>query len=39
MFALVIDGLQFWWISSTLRKRDLARPRGECEFCKTLERI
>ena len=39
LFALVFGGLQIWWISSTLRKRDLARPLSEGEFRKTLERI
>jgi hypothetical protein len=39
LFALVFGGLQIWWISSTLRKRDLARPLSEGEFRKTLGRI
>ena len=39
LVALVFGGLQIWWISSTLRKRDLARPWSEGEFRKTLERI
>jgi hypothetical protein len=39
LFALIFGGLQVWWISSTLRKRDLARPMSEGEFRKTLERI
>ena len=39
LFALVFGGLQVWWISTTLRKRDLARPLSEGEFRKTLERI
>jgi hypothetical protein len=39
LVALVFGGLQVWWISTTLRKRDLARPMSEGEFRKTLERI
>ena len=39
LVALAFGGLQVWWISSTLRKRDLARPLGEGEFRKALERI
>ena len=39
LFALVFGGLQVWWISITLRKRDLARTLSEGEFRKTLERI
>ena len=39
LVALVFGGLQVWWISTTLRKRDLARPLSEGEFRKTLERI
>jgi len=39
LVALVFGGLQVWWISSTLRKQDLARPLSESEFRKSLERI
>ena len=39
LVALAFGGLQVWWISSTLRKRDLARPMGEGAFRKSLERI
>ncbi len=39
ILALVFGGLQVWWIGSTMRKRDLARPLSEGEFRKTLERI
>jgi hypothetical protein len=39
LVALVFGGLHVWWISTTLRKRDLARPMSEGEFRKTLERI
>jgi hypothetical protein len=39
LFALAFGGLQVWWISSTLRKRDLARPMSEGEFRRSLERI
>ena len=39
LFAMVFGGLQVWWISSTLRKRDLARPMSEGEFRRSLERI
>lgn len=39
LVALAFGGLQIWWIGSTLRKRDLARPMSEGEFRKTLERM
>jgi hypothetical protein len=39
LFALVVGGLQVWWIGSNLRRHDLARPLSEGEFRKTLERI
>ena len=39
LFALAFAGLQVWWISSTLRKRDLAKPMNEGEFRRSLERI
>jgi hypothetical protein len=39
LVALIFGGLQVWWISTTLRKRDLARPLSEGEYRKTLERI
>ncbi len=39
LVALVFGGLQVWWISSTLRKRELARPMSEGEFRRSLERI
>jgi hypothetical protein len=39
LFAQVFGALQIWWISSTLRKRDLARPQSGGEFRKSLERI
>jgi len=39
LVALVFGGLQIWWIGSTLRKRELARPLNEGEFRKSLERI
>jgi hypothetical protein len=39
LFALAFGGLQVWWISSTLRKRYLARPLSEGEFRRPLERI
>ena len=39
LVALVFGGLQFWWVGSTLRKRDFARPLSEGEFRKSLERI
>jgi hypothetical protein len=39
MVALAFGGLQVWWIASTLRKRDLARPLNEREFRRSLERI
>ena len=39
LVALVFGGLQVWWISSTLRKRELAKPLSEAAFRKILERI
>ena len=39
LFALAFGGLQVWWIGSTIRKRDLARPMSEAEFRRSLERI
>lgn len=39
LFTLAFGGLQIWWIRSTLRQRDLARPMQEGEFRKSLERI
>ena len=39
LFALAFGGHQVWWINSTLRKRDLARPMSEGEFRRSLERI
>jgi hypothetical protein len=39
LVALAFGGVQIWWISSTLRKRDLARPLSEREFKRSLERI
>jgi len=39
LLALAFGGLQIWWISSTLRKRELARPMSEGEFRRSLERI
>jgi hypothetical protein len=39
LVALVFGGLQVWWISSVLRKRDLERILNEGEFRKSLERI
>jgi len=39
LVALVFGGLQIWWIGSTLRQRDLARPLSEGAFRKSLERI
>lgn len=39
LVALAFGGLQIWWISSTLRRRDLARPLSNKEFRNSLERI
>jgi hypothetical protein len=39
LVALAFGGLQIWWISSTLRKRELSKPLSEEAFRKTLERI
>jgi len=34
LVALAFGGLQVWWISSTLRKRELAKPLSEDAFRK-----
>lgn len=39
LVALALVGLQVWWISSLLRRRELSRPLSEGEFRKALERI
>ncbi|MEB3331794.1 MAG: hypothetical protein VKI83_04810 [Synechococcaceae cyanobacterium] len=39
LVALVFGALQLWWIGSTLRRQDLARPLSEREFRRSLERI
>lgn len=39
LVVLVFAGLQVWWIGSTLRKQDLARPLSEREFRRSLEKI
>ncbi len=39
LVALAFGGLQVWWISSTIRKRNLARPMSENQFRQSLERI
>ena len=39
LLALAFAGLQLWWISSTLRKRELAKPLSSKEFRRSLERI
>jgi hypothetical protein len=39
LFALAFGSLQVWWIWSTIRKQNLARPMSESEFRKSLERI
>jgi hypothetical protein len=39
LVALVFGGLQVWWISSTLRRRDLASPLSAKDFRQSLERI
>lgn len=39
LVALAFGGLQLWWISSTLRKRELAKPLSEDAFRKTIERV
>jgi hypothetical protein len=39
LLALVFGGLQVWWIGSTLRRRELARPMTAGEFRRSLERI
>ena len=39
LVALVIGGLQDWWVSRVFWKRDRARPISEGAFRKTLERI
>jgi len=35
LVPLAFGGLQVWWISSTLRKRELAKPLSEDAFRKT----
>jgi hypothetical protein len=39
LVAIAFGGLQIWWISSNIRKRDLAQPLSEREFRRSLERI
>jgi hypothetical protein len=39
LLALAFGGLQVWWISSTLRTRDLARLLIAKDFRRSLERI
>jgi len=39
LVALVFGGLQIWWISNVIWKRELAKPLSEDAFRKTLERI
>ena len=39
LVALAFGGLQVWWISRTLRNRDLAQPMSEDAFRKSLEKI
>ena len=39
LVALVFGGLQVWWISNVLWRRDLAKPQSGGEFRKSLERI
>lgn len=39
LFALAFGGLQVWWISSTIRQRNLAQPMKDHEFRRSLERI
>lgn len=39
LVALGFGGLQVWWIGSTIRKQNLARPMREGEFSGSLERI
>jgi hypothetical protein len=39
LFALVFGGLQIWWISRIVSRRDLAKPLPEKDFRKSLEKI
>jgi len=39
LLAPVSGSLLVWWIGSTMRKRDLARPLSEGEFLRILDRI
>ena len=39
LFAIAFGGLQIWWISSIIRKRNLARPMSDGDFRRALERI
>lgn len=38
LIALAFGGLQVWWITSTLRRRDFARPLRAKDFRQSLER-
>ena len=39
LFALVFGGLQVWWISRIVSRRDLAKPLKEKDFRESLEQI
>jgi hypothetical protein len=39
LIALVLGGLQVWWIGSVFWRRDLTGPQSGGEFRKSLERI
>jgi hypothetical protein len=39
LVVLAFAGLQVWWVGSTLRSRERARPMSKGEFRKALERI
>jgi hypothetical protein len=39
LVALAFGGLQIWWISRIVGRRNRAKPMTEKEFRKTLEKI
>jgi len=39
LVAPVFGGIQVWWFSSVLWRRNLAKPQSGGEFRKSLERI
>ena len=39
LVALAFGGLQIWWISRIIGRRNLAKPMAEKDFRKSLEQI